>query len=211
VFRYCLAGSRFRFRIDFKAPKPHELSVREVLVHRRRARLVFGVDITIPLNFCIAIKRATSFPVPLQKELSACIQCRSWSRKATLNSFCSNARNAASAFFCKNCLSHPLPKRRNAIFRVLNNKNGTIGRYVELVAHGLTSNCKNGNVPDQNDLLSMVECGEVSGKLPGSFKQSLRDYGEEREVLQRVPLACLGLVHWRLVRRAPSTVLDLSN
>ena len=60
--------------------------------------------ITIPWKPFRARNRAISLPVPLKMELSACIQCKSWSRKMTLNSSRPSAWNAASAFLAKTAL-----------------------------------------------------------------------------------------------------------
>ena len=97
--------------------------------------------ITIPWEPFFATNRATSFPIPLKMELSACIECRSWSRKITLNSCWSNARNAASAFFAKtkDRFGHPLPEPRNAIFRVLYNKNRPVSGDMESLEQFLIS------------------------------------------------------------------------
>src|SRR5258707_122627 len=89
----------------------------------------------------VATNRATSFPIPLKMELSAYIECRSWSRKITFNSCWSNARNAASAFFAKtkDRFGLPLPEPRNAIFRVLYNKNRPVSGDMESLEQLLIS------------------------------------------------------------------------
>ena len=121
--------SQVSLRSNIKAPKRREPSIRKVLFHCRRPSSCLEWMITIPWKPFFATNRATSFPVPLKMELSAYIECRSWSRKISLNSCWSNARNAASAFFAKtkDRLGHPLPEPRNAIFRVLDNKNRPVG------------------------------------------------------------------------------------
>lgn len=84
-----------------KLPKGASLAFENVLFHCRRAILVLGVDDDYPLKVLLRNKPSDFLPVPLKMELSACIQCRSWSRRSTFNSCFSNARNAASAFFAK--------------------------------------------------------------------------------------------------------------
>ena len=139
IFSALRLRSQVSLRSNIKAPKRCEPSIRKVLFHCRPPSSCLEWMITIPWKPFFATNRATSFPVPLKMELSECIQCRSWSRKITLKSCWSNARKCRLGVLCKDRLGHPLPEPRNAIFRVLYNKNRPVSGDMESLEQLLIS------------------------------------------------------------------------
>jgi hypothetical protein len=67
-------------------------------------------------------------------ELSACIQCRSWSRRITLTSCCSKAHSAASAFLAKTAFGIRFRNHEMRSSSLLDNKHRLVRRDLELLA-----------------------------------------------------------------------------
>src|SRR5580704_6909086 len=110
------------------------------------------------------------------------------------NSFLGNFNSENSSVSCgmpRTCLSSDLPRG-----------NGSAGLLREY-AQG------NRKRPESFSLKLMVVCGVACRQQ--RCQAAPIGLPEGKEFLQRAPPACLGPVHWRPVRKVPSTALDLSD